>query len=624
MGKSERIERRYTRRGQVFILVALVAFMVFEVLKEWLFPELTKWGSHTSSIAFVVIVSSLMAVNLSRILGTHDPDSARIRQESLEARLAEASAQASEEHVRRLLEQTSAIPWESDAETWTFHYVGPQAVTVLGYPLQDWYEPNFWEKHVHPEDREYAVNFCAEASQRSERFDFEYRMLSSKGEVVWLHDLVSVEFEGGTPKTLQGFMLDITDRKRADEELADRLAFEKLVSELSASLIDLHGDPLDPILNEVLRRIGTFMGVDRCGVGQLSDDGTQARISHLWNADGVSNSGRVRGDGFQTPDAYEGLKLHAHEASSWFSPRLLEGGSLSFSSVSELPPEAVAELAYLERFGIRSGVVVPLTSGEGVIGLFSVQMVRAERCWSEEDLRRLRLLGEIIGSALLRQHSEGTLHGLSGRLIQAQEGERSRIARELHDDVGQRLALLSLDLHTLGSSSGDPDAVQRRTAELVAHVNDLSGHVQGIAYNLHPAQLEHLGLGPAVESLCKRMNATPDLRIKLELHELPELSDGIALCLYRITQEALQNVVKHSGAEEARVELWEDEDEIILRISDTGSGFEPHSPHASSGLGLVSMRERLRHVGGRHSIDSSPGAGTRLEVHVPTPSADAD
>ena len=621
-GETGRIEKRYARRGQVFILVATATVISFELLKAWLFPQLTRWASHATTIAFVAILGSLAALYLSRIRGTHDRDSKRILQENLEHRVAQASAQASEEHVRRLLEQTSAIPWEADAETWMFQYVGPQALPLLGYPLEDWCEEGFWEAHIHPDDREYAVNFCAEASQHNERFEFEYRMLSSKGEVVWLYDLVSVEFEDGKPKTLQGFMLDITDRKRAEEELAERLAFEKLVSELSTSLIGLPGDRLDRTLDEVLRRVGQFMGVDRCGVGPIYDDEMQAWMSHQWTADGVSRTGGARGDEFQVPDLYDSRKLGAYELSPWFARRILAGGAFSFNSVSELPPEADQELANAERFGILSGVVIPLTVGKDLIAAFSVHAVRAERSWSKEDLRRLQLVGEIIVNALQRQRSEEALQGVSGRLIQAQEDERTRIARELHDDVGQQLALLSLDLHSLGSVPGAPDEVQRRTADLVGRVSELSGDVQSVAYNLYPAQLEHLGLEAAVESLCSGLTARHDLRIKLDLHELPRLSDEAVLCLYRITQEALQNIVKHSGAKEARVELWEDEDEIILRISDTGSGFEPSSLQASAGLGLVSMRERLRLVGGQLSIESSPGSGTGLEVHLPTPTAD--
>ena len=221
--------------------------------------------------------------------------------------------------------------------------------------------------------------------------------------------------------------------------------------------------------------------MDRCGVAQLVENKTEIRITNIWTAKERRTFPK---------------KAQVRVDLSWFARRMIQGEHLSFNSLRDLPAEAKAELEYLERFGVRSGVVVPLTSAEGVVGLFSVQMVRAERRWSEEDLRRLRLIGEIIGNALIHQRSEANLRGLSGRLIQAQEDERSRIARELHDDVGQRLALLSLDLHSLGSSPGDPDQVYLRSAELVGRVNELSGDVQNVAYNLHPAQLEHLGLGP--------------------------------------------------------------------------------------------------------------------------------
>ena len=273
-GEGRRRESRYTRRGQVFILAATGGFIVFEVLRQWLFPELTEWESRAVSIVLMVTVSTVAVLYLERILGTHERATARILDQNLELRLAEASSQASEEHVRRLLEQTSAIPWQADPETWMFQYVGPQAVRVFGYPLEAWYEEGFWEQHLHPDDRDRAVAFCAEALRGNERFELEYRMLSSKGEVVWLHDLFTVEFEDGKPKTFQGFMLDITARKRADEELSGRLTFEKLVSRLSASLIDLPNNQLDPTLDELLRQGGPVhrRGSLRCRAARRKQD----------------------------------------------------------------------------------------------------------------------------------------------------------------------------------------------------------------------------------------------------------------------------------------------------------------------------------------------------------------
>ena len=126
----------------------------------------------------------------------------------------------SEERLRRLVESTNVIPWEADARTWRFTYVGPQAVKILGYPLASWSEETFWADHIYEEDRERALEFCETSSHVSREYEFEYRMISSTGSIVWLHDLVSVETENGVPVILRGFMIDITERKQAEEALS--------------------------------------------------------------------------------------------------------------------------------------------------------------------------------------------------------------------------------------------------------------------------------------------------------------------------------------------------------------------------------------------------------------------
>ena len=127
----------------------------------------------------------------------------------------------SEQNFRSLVETTAAVPWRADVETWVFTYVGPQAVKLLGYPLEQWYEKDFWVSHLHPDDREFAVNTCLNLSKSAESFEFEYRMIASSGKTVWLHDIVKCEHRHGKPAALRGFMLDISERKEAEEALRE-------------------------------------------------------------------------------------------------------------------------------------------------------------------------------------------------------------------------------------------------------------------------------------------------------------------------------------------------------------------------------------------------------------------
>jgi PAS domain S-box-containing protein len=125
----------------------------------------------------------------------------------------------SEHRLRQLVESTNAIPWEADAKTWQFIYVGPQAVRLLGYPVRQWYEPDFWADHLHPEDREYAIKYCLDSSHRFDDYEFDYRMIMANGDVVWLHDIVKVVKKNGEIDTLRGYMINVTERRKMEEEM---------------------------------------------------------------------------------------------------------------------------------------------------------------------------------------------------------------------------------------------------------------------------------------------------------------------------------------------------------------------------------------------------------------------
>jgi len=229
-----------------------------------------------------------------------------------------------------------------------------------------------------------------------------------------------------------------------------------------------------------------------------------------------------------------------------------------------------------------------------------------------------------IGSCIditARKIAEEAAHDLSGRLIHAQEEAQARLARELHDDLSQSLALLAVELDMLGQRPPAASSeVSARMQEFSTQVRNLSSGVHRLSHELHPAKLVQLGLVAAVRGFAKELGAAHQIEVTCVFQDVPVvLPDDIALCIYRIVQEGLQNVVKHSGTPAARVVLRADAQELCLEISDRGCGFNLSTTTGGSSLGLVSMRERVRLVQGQMSLQSRQGEGTTLEVRVPLP-----
>jgi|HubBroStandDraft_2_1064218.scaffolds.fasta_scaffold01706_6 PAS domain S-box-containing protein len=223
-----------------------------------------------------------------------------------------------------------------------------------------------------------------------------------------------------------------------------------------------------------------------------------------------------------------------------------------------------------------------------------------------------------------RRYSEESLHALSGRLIGAQEEERSRIARELHDDFSQRMALLGIGLGQLWKNLPDSDIEDRtHVTELLRGVREMSTDIHSLSHQLHSRKLEHVGLVPAVKGLCKEISDKYKIRVYFSESECPRnISKDVALCLFRVTQEALGNVLKHSGSSYAEVELSGDGNGVTLRVTDAGKGFDPDGTRENAGIGLVGMRERLRLVRGRLVVKSKINQGTEIAAEVPFTAAD--
>ena len=236
--------------------------------------------------------------------------------------------------------------------------------------------------------------------------------------------------------------------------------------------------------------------------------------------------------------------------------------------------------------------------------------------------RRRRAEGQARESAAKLRASYERIRDLGGRLLEAQEAERARIARELHDDVSQQLALLAFDLELLrGENPFDGQQSDRLVQTACDRAKDVARSVHALSHRLHPVRLQMLGLVASLRGLTQELS-TPDLPIAFLHKDVPaEVPQEITLCLFRVVQEALHNAAKHSAGSHVVVHLsGTAQSGLVLTIVDDGTGFDVDNAWAC-GLGLVSITERVESVNGRIGIRSTPGFGTRLEVAVPTPPA---
>lgn len=280
---------------------------------------------------------------------------------------------------------------------------------------------------------------------------------------------------------------------------------------------------------------------------------------------------------------------------------------------------------------VRDGV---LAVCEGRRDFFEIEYpcpAGAETLWLQMSATPLKRIGD--GAVIAHRDitslkkNETAIRELSGLLITAQEQERSRIARELHDDINQQLALLAIELQRIGSE--DPDVsspVRERLESLWKRTHDISTDVQRLSHQLHSTKLAHLGIVAALRGLCQEFSRQYSIEVDFQAHQVPAgMESDLALTIFRVAQEALRNVAKHSNAHAVLMELSAEGVEVVLRVSDDGAGFDPSAVPGHSGLGMISMRERLRLARGNLSIWSRPGLGTQIEARAPldpTPSRD--
>ncbi len=329
------------------------------------------------------------------------------------------------ERYRTLVESTSAILWRCDPADHRFTYVSPEAETILGYPVDRWLsEPTFWVDHIHPEDREWARRYCAETTAELRQNSFDYRMIAADGRTVWLRDAVSVLAEDGKPVSLVGVMVDITATKETEIALEYVCGLQQILVEVAGRMGGAGPDNIDACIGDAIERVGRYCEVDRSYLIRLDADGSTT-LTHAWCAPGI--------------DAVAD-QIQARPRAN--IPRIIEHverrETLHVPRVTDLSAEWDADVDSLHPQGIQSLIIVPVVVRDAVYGYVGFDAVQRELHWSDEQIRLLQGLADVIGTTLQRVETEEMLR--ESRALQDIAGRNARVGGWVYHIAEDRLA----------------------------------------------------------------------------------------------------------------------------------------------------------------------------------------
>lgn len=521
-----------------------------------------------------------------------------------ERQQAEESLRRSQQQYAELVNNVDGIVWEADARTAAMTFVSSQAERILGYPVSAWTESDtFWQDHLHPADRDAAINFCVERTKLGMPYEFEYRMVATDGRSVWIRDLVKVAMEDGVPAKLRGILLDVTTNRLADELAAGQSRALELIARSA---------PLARTLTELCLTLEAQLPGTRCSV--LLTDESRNRLT--------------LGAAPSLPEAYnqavEGLPIGPQSGSCGTAAYRRERVIAADLATDPLWKDW-RKLALAHQ--LRACWSLPiLDPHRQVIGTFAVYRHTVgeptAHDWSVIEsttyTAAIAILKHLADQKLER--SADILRQLSANLLDTQEGERRHLARELHDEVGQTLTATKILLEGLQHQQGG--AADKRLGDAIQCVNHLLTVVRDLSLSLRPPMLDDFGLSAALRWLLDQHTRTTERPVTFDASGFAHKPDpALETACFRIAQEALTNISRHSQAKQVNVALHSDADSFTLVVRDDGVGFDVAAAKsralAGGSLGLLGQQERAALVGGRVEILSTPGTGTEVRVWFP-------
>lgn len=601
-------------------------------------------------------------------------NNAALHEEISERMRLEHALQESEAKFRSLAETVACGIWMYRGTR--FLYFNPMVSAVTGYSAQELSSMDIWEV-VHPDCRE-TVRQRGEKRLRGEPTPsrYEFKILTRSGEERWLDFTARLVDFNGEPVVL-GTAFDVTEKKqaeaalrRSEETLAKifhaspniltlmtaqdlrylkvNAAFERATGYHSEEVVG-HTWPELGLWEEtqerekVLRRIRSEGNIrnarwefhDREGKahsGLLSSEEVQIAgercflvavvdITAVKQAkEKAREASQLYREIFESSEdgiiisTLDGKVLDANPAAArilgYSRPEMMALGRKGLLGKSD--PRPVQEfLDRRARDGAASGEI-EVTRKDGA----RILTEAFSRLFQDQEGQQRATV--VIRDITARKRAEQALATVGRRLIAAQEQERTRIARELHDDINQRIALLSIELQHLRQDINSDHEIRKKLEAACRQTSEIGTDIQAISHRLHPSKLEYLGLVAASGSYCRETSEQHRVMVNFVHEDIPDsLPWEVSLCVFRVLQEALSNAVKHSGVRRFEVELSGNDGQIRLKVRDSGIGFDPSLHLDNGGIGLASMRERVAFVGGRISIQSRPGNGTIIQADVP-------
>jgi len=547
-----------------------------------------------------------------------------------ERKAAEEALRESEARFRQAVENINEVFWLWNVGP-TMLYVNPAYEEVYGRSRESLYRnARSWVEAVHPDDRDWVERAADEAPVRG-ALDLTYRILRPDGSIRWVRDRAfPIKNASGEVYRFAGVAEDVTDGKRAEDERAQRLAVETraraAAEEALARLraIDTITDSalvhlgLDELLRELLARLRRVLEADSVAVLLVDEEGkwlsTRAVDGHTHEE---VASIRVRiGTGVTGRIAAEGRPLIVDD----------------HSTVDVSGVEGIAEAKIRAHTGSVMGA--PLRIGDKVVGVVTVVSARV-RHFTEEELRLLLLVADRAAPAVELSRLLETVRAgrelqrtLSRRLLTAQEEERRRLAVELHDELGQVLTAVKINLGSierLSAARGSPSHLK----EAIASVDRAMQSVRDLALDLRPSVLDDFGLPAALRWYVDRFARDTNVAASLAIDDVPRMEPELETACFRVAQEALTNVARHSRARHVWLSLYRGRGGLELSVRDDGIGFDVPGARAraraGASMGLLGMQERVSLLGGDLEIRRPSGGGAEVWARflVPDPGPEA-